>query len=294
MTARIRSALTLLSISLCLLTQLAQAAPAPAQGQVWTAVPKEAAARPDMLYATGEGAVPDAKEQPNRAKAYLQAKTYAKMAAIASLAQEVRGTMISYCSDGRGCVADTRIKEEIKGVLDSVRVISARKRPEGKDTIVEVTVRAPRPAPPKEPPAPKAPPAPRTPALPTWLTGPGSARDGCYTSVVIDATRLRVARCMSPRILRADGSEVWSTVKVDQDMLSEHGVAAYVRSRPEAFANRRCGERPLVIRAVDRGSSITRGDVVLSDADADRLLAEDRRAGFLEDLRVIIILDAPK
>jgi hypothetical protein len=261
----------------------------PGEVQVWTAVPREAAARPDMIYATGEGALPDAKEQPNRAKAYLQAKTYAKMAAIASLAQEVRGTMISYCSDGRGCVAETKIKEEIKGVLDSIRVISARKRPEGKDTIVEVTVRAPRPAPPPL----KNPQPAKSPAAPSWLGGSGPTQQGDYTSVVIDATRLGLARSMSPRILRTDGTEIWGTVKVDQDTLSEHGLAAYVRSRPEALANRRCGDRPLVIQAIARGPSAARGDVVLSDADADQLVAEDRRAGFLEDLRVIIIVDRP-
>lgn len=278
----------------CLLTLTqATAAPQPADFKtVWNAVPSEASARPDMLYATGEGAVPDAKEQPNRAKAYLQAKTYAKMAAIASLAQEVRGTVISYCSNGRDCAADTRIKEEIKGVLDSVRVISARKRPEGKDTIVEVTVRAPRPAAPKAPPTP---PAPEKPAAPSWLGGAGpSDRHGHYTSLVIDATGLRVMRSMSPKILRTDGSEVWGTLKVDEDTLSDYGIAAYVRSRAEAHANRRCGDRPLVVRAIARGPSITKGDIVLSDADVDRLIAEDRQSGFLGDLRVIMIVDHPR
>jgi hypothetical protein len=265
----------------------------PKPAQMWTSVPNEAAQRPDMLYATGEGAVPDAKEQPNRAKAYIQAKVYAKMAAIASLAQEVRGTMISYSSIGKNGVADTRIKQEIKGVLDCVQVVSAKKRPEGKDTIVEVTVRAPKPVPPKAPPAPKEAPAPKAPAGPTWLTDLATAvrREGRYTSVVIDATRLRVERSMSPKILRHDGSEVWGTVKTDLDALSEYGIAAYVRSRAEAQANRRCGQCPLVIRAIARGPSITRSDVVISDADAELLLGEDRRSGFLADLRVIIVVD---
>ena len=183
-----------------------------------------------MLYATGEGAVPDAKEQPNRAKAYLQAKSYAKMEAIASLVQEVRGTMISYCSNGRDYVADTRIKEEIKGVLDCVHVISAKKRPEGKDTIVEVTVRAPKPALPKAPPAPRGPSRPQGSGRPIVAQGLSSRppRMAAYTSVVIDATGLKVLRSMSPKILRPDGSEVWGTLKVDPDILSDYGIAAYV------------------------------------------------------------------
>jgi hypothetical protein len=276
-------------IALALLIQLAAVAQT-----VWTAEPKEAVARPDMIYATGEGAVPDVKEQPNRAKAYLQAKTYAKMAAIASLAQEVRGTAISYCSTGKGCVADTRIKEEIKGVLDSIRVVSARKRPEGKNTIVEVTVRAPRPAPPKAAPAPKDPPAPKKPPVPSWLSGRDRNPGGHYTSLVIDAAGLGVMRSMSPRILRPDGSEVWGTLKVDPDVLSDYGVAAYVRSKSEAYANKRCGENPLLVRAIGRGPSATAADIVLRDDDASRLIDENRGAGFLEDLRVIIIVDRPR
>ena len=273
------------------------AAPAtakPKPSQVWTSAPQPSP-RPDMLYATGEGAVPDAKEQPNRAKAYLQAKSYAKMAAIASLVQEARGTIISYCSNGRDCVADTSIKEEIKGVLDSVRVVSAKKRPEGKDTIVEVTVRAPKPAPPKAPPAPKEAPAPKVQTGPSWLRDPVPAvRDGCYTSVIVDAAGLGVLRSMSPKILRPDGSEVWGTLKVDPEALSDYGIAAYAHSRAEAYGNRRCGERPLILRAIARGSSITKSDVVVSNRDAGLLIEEDQRAGFLADLRVIIIIDRPR
>lgn len=287
--------LTIALASILVSTQALCAIPTakPRSAQTWTAVPAEAALRPDMLYATGEGAVPDTKEQPNRAKAYIQAKVYAKMAAIASLAQEVRGTMISYSSTGKNGMADTRIKQEIQGVLDCVQVVSAKKRPEGKDTIVEVTVRAPKPVLPKEPPAPKEAPAPKLPAGPSWLANPAAAtpREGRYTSVVIDAVRLGVQRSMSPKILRPDGTEVWGTLKLDPDAISDYGIAAYARSRAEAHANRRCGECPLIIRAIDRGTSITNSDVVISDADADLLLREDRRSGILADLRVIIVVD---
>ncbi|MGB9619223.1 MAG: hypothetical protein ACPL7K_02285, partial [Armatimonadota bacterium] len=165
--------------------------------------------RQEFIYATGEGAMPNAKEQPNRAKAYLQAKAYAKMQAIASLAQELKGTMISYCSTGQGYMAEAQIKQEIKGVLDCVRVVGARKRAEGKDTIVEVTVRAPKPVLARTPPVADAN-APTRPALPSWAapagTGQsesarpprpeqaGAARDHGFTSVIIDAQGLGVRK----------------------------------------------------------------------------------------------------
>jgi hypothetical protein len=255
---------------------------------------------PDMLYATGEGAMPNTKEQPNRAKAYLQAKAYAKMQAIASLAQEVKGTMISYCSTGHGYIADAQIKQEIKGVLDCVRVVGTKRRPEGKDTIIEVTVRAPRPALPKlQPPPEKKEPA--RPFVPSWATSlsppfargeaAGGAKESGYTSLVIDAQGLGLRKSMSPKILRPDGSEVWGTVKVDPDFLAEYGICAYARSRAEAFANRRAGENPLVVRAKARGPSITGSDAVISNSDAELLLSEDKRSGFLGGFRVIVVVD---
>lgn len=253
----------------------------------------------DMLYATGEGAMPNVKEQPNRAKAYLQAKSYAKMQAVASLVQEAKGTMISYSSNGQHYVAETVIKQKIEGVIDCIQVVSAKKRPEGKDTIVEVTVRAPKPVPPKAPPAPKVEKVAfaldKASKVPSWALpmgqGPFCESSGGYTSVVIDAQGVGVCRSMSPKIVRKDGSEVWGTINVDPAFVTDHGIVAYARSRSEAISNKRAGANPLIIRARARGASRARCDVVISDSDADTLIAEDRRSRFLGDFRVIVITE---
>jgi len=261
--------------------------------------PSELDAAPDMIYATGEGAMPSEKEQPNRAKAYLQAKAYAKMDAIAALAQAVKGVLISYNSTGENYIADTKIKEEIKGVLECVQIVSVKKRAEGKDAIVEVTVRAPSPFKRRLLKQPKIETTQKSekmavtasaPVIPSWIAGAGRTASG-YSSVIIDAKGYHVARSMSPRIIRSDGSEVWGTVKADPDFVYEHGIVAYVRSRSEAFSNRRAGNNPLVIRAVGRGPARSGSDVVVSDADAAKLLSEDQRSGFLGDYRVIIVVD---
>ncbi len=251
---------------------------------------------PDMLYATGEGAMPRASEQPNRAKAYIQAKSYAKMQAIASLVQEVKGAIISYSSNGSGCVADTKIKEEIKGVLDCVQVVSARKRTEDTDVIVEVTVCAPKPVIPMAASqgvgigtasaAPK-------PFIPTWVLAQSNspAPDAPFTSLIINAQGMGVLRSMSPRILCSDGTEVWGTLKVDYDFISDYGVVAYAGSLADAFANKRAGDRPLVIRATARGTSASKSDVIIPPDCAQRVLQEDRVSGFLADFRVIFVVD---
>ena len=92
------------------------------------------------ISATGEGAIPSVSEEPNRAKAYLQAKEYAKMQAMANLVQSIRGTLIKSTAVGHDYKAEERITQEINGYLDNVIVIDEYRRQEGNDTIVEVTV----------------------------------------------------------------------------------------------------------------------------------------------------------
>lgn len=112
-----------------------------------------------------------------------------------------------------------------------------------------------------------------------------------YTSVIIDATGLGLDRCMSPKIRRSNGSEVWGTVKVDIEFVEDHGIVGYARTMDEAKKCDRCGSNPMVIKAIARAGGNFRSDPVLSDADADLLLAEEKLGKFLEKFNVIFIKD---
>jgi hypothetical protein len=112
-----------------------------------------------------------------------------------------------------------------------------------------------------------------------------------YTSVIIDATGLGLERCMSPKIRRADGSEVWGTVKVDPDYVQEHGIVGYARSLDEAKKSDRCGSNPMIIKAIARAGGKFRSDPVISNPDADLLLAENKKGKFLDKFNVIFIKD---
>jgi len=140
------------SFSQCILTTMLVAACAvPAAAKTVstttskTALP--AVSGQPMIRATGQGAMPSAAEEPNRARAYLKAKSYARMDAIANLVQAARGTAIRYRSTGRGYMSEEEVDQEIDGIVDSVQIVSERKQQEGKDTIVEVTVESPQPFP---------------------------------------------------------------------------------------------------------------------------------------------------
>ena len=255
---------------------------------------------PVMLYAEGEGAMANPKEEPNRARAYLEAKAYAKMQAVANLAQAARGTMIKYSAQAHDYLAEEKINQEISGIVSCVELINESTRKVGEDTIVQVRVQAPVPE--------------------EWIkpsvlaSGSGlelaakglelpweieasvdsPERSGKFTSLIVDAQGLQVFRCMSPKILRPDGSEVWGTVQANLDFVTEHGIVAYARNLGQAFASGRAGCNPLVVRAKARGRSASKGDVVLSVADADLIVKENRTSGFLADYRVIFVVDAAR
>jgi hypothetical protein len=120
---------------------------------------------------------------------------------------------------------------------------------------------------------------------------PSSAVEG-YTSLVVDATGLKLVRSMCPKIRRSDGSEIWGTLKnltdKDYDFLLDNGLVAYVSTLQEAFGNVRCGSKPLVVKALST-STPTHSDVVVSDDDAVRILNENSKSKFLEKFNVIFV-----
>lgn len=279
----------------------------------------------DHLYtARGEGVMPSAKEEPNRARAYLKAKGYARMAAVANLLMAVEGTAVSYDASGKDYMANESIRQKIEGYVQHVEVVSeSTKQIEGQ-SIVVVEVRAPmfgdnspaeaflgesinetttassvnagKPevvAVAKKPgdrvkvvTKPDKPAAIKT-SAPAKPLGPGRA----YTSLIIDATGYALDRCMSPKIRLQDGSEVWGTVEADYDFVEDSGIVAYETSVADAKKNSRCGSNPMIVRAIGRAGGKFHSDAVISDADAKLIVAENSKGKFLDSYRVIFVKD---
>lgn len=112
-----------------------------------------------------------------------------------------------------------------------------------------------------------------------------------YTSLIVDARGLGVERCMSPKIRRPDGREVWGTVRVNLDWLIEHGIVVYGLTMADARQHPRAGDNPLIVRAVGRAGGRFNSDAVVSDEDAERILAANAHSGFLDRYRVIFVVD---
>lgn len=255
----------------------------------------------NAYYATGEGLVPSEKDESNRVKAGLKASTYARMKAIANLLMVIEGTTISYQSSGRDLrAADETIRQTIDGFVRNVQIVGEEKREEAGETIVTVTVRAPfyGPMGPGSVLLKKGAEIDRSQPSPVKIEGKQtrpndlpSRGSGPYTSLVIDTRGLNVQRAMSPKIRRPGGSEVWGTIKVDHDFLQERGIVGYALKIDELKKNPRTGDSPLFIQAIQRAGGAFMCDAVISNADAEFILAENAKTRFLDKCNIIFLVD---
>jgi len=258
----------------------------------------------------GQGAMPSAKEVPNRARAKLMAKDYAKMDAIANLLMAVEGTAISYESTGKDYMANTTIRQKIEGFVKNVSITKYWDEKIEGDTIIVVEVRAPMFAAngpgtvfvkeeAKEQPSETVvetnvkvvlKPDKATSVTTTTIITPVQPNKE-FTGLIVDASGYRIDRCMSPKIRRTDGAEVWGTVSGNWDMLQDKGIVAYCTSLTEAKKHPRAGDNPLIIRASGRAGGRFYSDVVLTDGDAQVLMDENAKSHFLDSFNVIFVKD---
>ncbi|MDW8051740.1 MAG: hypothetical protein RMJ83_04570 [Armatimonadota bacterium] len=261
------------------------------------------------LSATGIGLMP--RDEPDRARAYLKARGYARLDALANLLMLVNRVQVDAQYTGADYVAQSEeIRAAVSGFLRGAMITDERKvYIEGQEA-VQVTVTIPmhgqrglsnvllgNRAVPTTPIAPAAPPEPALPRLEVVrpnvpVSEHAPTIEGNYTGLIIDARGLGVQPAMAPRILKADGTVLYGTGKFDPDLVLERGLAAYYKDLDAARADPRAGSNPLIIKAIGvYRRAVATTDVVISDADAAKLLAENGRTKFLEKLQVVFVID---
>lgn len=122
-----------------------------------------------------------------------------------------------------------------------------------------------------------------------------SAEDKPFSSVVIDARGINLERSMSPKILSENGLEIYGTILKDLDKVMEQGVVLYAFDLDTAikYSKDRVGNNPLTVKAV-KSAGLTDSYAVVSDDDAKKILAENKKSGFLEKFKVIILINPPE
>ncbi|MBQ9441503.1 MAG: LPP20 family lipoprotein [Selenomonadaceae bacterium] len=110
---------------------------------------------------------------------------------------------------------------------------------------------------------------------------------GEYTGLIVDCREMNLQPVMSPTIQNETGDTIYGDKNLDYDKIIEFGMVSYMEGVDEDIAAR-AGKNPLVVKAVElkKFSSAP----VLTDADSNRVLIENKANAFLENLKVVFIM----
>ena len=217
---------------------------------------------------TGSGAANLKDAGGNPAVARIGAEKAARLDALRNCLEVMKGVTVSGSQTIGGAIgADNSIKGSVEGAVRGFRTVATRYFSDGG---VELDVEVPLDAV-GDAVLPKA-------AAAAASSGP--------TSLVVDASGLKLAPALAPRLLDEEGKELYGPSALGESARKAGGVAAYARSHEAARRDlgARLGDRPMVVKAVRAQGT----DLVLASADAASLAA---RPPFLAEGRVVIITD---
>jgi hypothetical protein len=237
-----------------------------------------------VLKATGSGA-PDMRAS-SPAQARLGAEKAAKMDAFRNLLEQAKGIQVSAGKTVGDVMQRDEIRGRVEGVVKGYKVVGKRYySDQGVELDVEVPLGALADA--LAPAAPADAPAASDTALASGKAGEKAgekaAEKAGHSGLVVDATGLKVAPALTPRLVDEKGAAVYSADDVGTEARKAQGVASYHASLEEAKKSQRVGERPLVVKALRADGS----DLVLPAEALAQLKASNPR--YLAEGRVAIV-----
>lgn len=232
------------------------------------------------ITATGSGApdLNDPRARQNVAVARLGAERVAKLDALRNILETLKGVQInSELTVEKEMVTNEKMRTRIEGVARNFKVINTKYYSDGGvDVVVQMSLDGP---------------------LASTLLNPGtkagevpSAGAAKNTGLVIDARGLKLIPALSPRILDESGKVVYGADMLDKATLEANGVAGYFRDLSAAQESKRVAGSPLVLKALKLAEG-GRTDVVISNADAEKLRDPQSNLKYLSDARVVIVVD---
>lgn len=111
-----------------------------------------------------------------------------------------------------------------------------------------------------------------------------------YTGLVVDARGLGARPAMSPKIVDESGKEVYGSAYVSREFAVQQGMSGYARDLTAAQQNPRVTNDPLLVKGL-RTQGAGKSDIVISNADAAKILSSSENLSFLQKCRVMIVLD---
>lgn len=109
------------------------------------------------------------------------------------------------------------------------------------------------------------------------------------SGLIVDAIGLKFKPVLAPGLLAPDGTRVFGSNVVAKAYVEHYGVAGYRSSISEATSDRRIGNTPVVVKAINTSGDT--GQLTLSAEDAERVEQLKNKTGLLSQGRVIIITE---
>lgn len=104
-----------------------------------------------------------------------------------------------------------------------------------------------------------------------------------YTGLIVDCGGQLVSTAMLPKIKSVSGKEIYAFKYLDRNMVVGRGMVDYSDSINSG--TQRAGNNPLIIQAI----FVQDCDIVISDDDADKILAANSKSNFLKNCMVVFI-----
>ena len=249
------------------------------------------------IQATGIGFIP--VNVINAGQARRSAMRIAKQDALRQLIEIVNGVNVTSETTVSGAMFDDVIKTQVQGAIRGARKVGEPKYLS--DTSVEVVYKVSM----NNISRALLPMAERAPVLSyesVTATGTAAAAggqgggaaaapaSGGVTGIIIDGSGLGLRPAMSPRILNQSGTVLYGPGQYDRDYAAANGVVGYAKTLGQAKADTRVQGNPLVLRGAS-ASGTAKTDVIISNADAGKLVSAGRSAGLLQDCRIMFVLN---
>ena len=111
-----------------------------------------------------------------------------------------------------------------------------------------------------------------------------------YTGLVVDARGLNMRPALIPRIFDESGLELYQGSYVPPEKAAQNGLVLYTRDLTAAQTHPRVGKNPLTVKAL-KVKAPALSDILLSTEGAQKLRPFAGPGTFLEECRVMIVLD---
>lgn len=104
-----------------------------------------------------------------------------------------------------------------------------------------------------------------------------------YTGLIVNCSGQNLSTAIAPAIKLADGTEIYSFKNIPRQIAVGKGLVAYTESSDSGI--QRAGNNPLIIQA----QFVDGCDAIVSDEDADKILAANQLSKFLDNCSVVFV-----